>query len=341
MTPKELHQTLAGGGPDPLYLIYGEEDFLVEECVQAVVHHALDEGSRQFNLDILYGSKSSVQEVIAHATAFPMMGERRVTIVRELDKLFQGRQDERERRVEMFASYLERPLESTVLLMLPEKPDFRTHLFRLLKQKATVVECRPLWDREIPGWVAERIRVHGGTASPEAVQLLQEYVGNSLRALENEIEKLSTYLGERNRITADDVAAVVGVTRGYTVFDLQDAIGEKDLGRALAILETMLNAGQNEQMIIVMLTRFNTQLWKLADAGRGGAPAQLAKDVGVPEWVLSKYRQFVRNYTLDQLESNFSHLLEADTVLKSTSRDSRGVLDLLVYAMIRNAPVNA
>ena len=84
MTPKELHQTLAGGGPDPLYLIYGEEDFLVEECVQAVVHHALDEGSRQFNLDILYGSKSSVQEVIAHATAFPMMGERRVTIVREL-----------------------------------------------------------------------------------------------------------------------------------------------------------------------------------------------------------------------------------------------------------------
>ncbi len=336
MTLDQLEQSLAREEIAPVYLVYGEESFLLEESVRAIVNGALEEGTRAFNLDTLYGGSTSVQEVIAHASAFPMMGSRRVTVVRQFERLFPMRQEERERRVQLLLPYLEHPLDSTALVLVTEKADFRANPFRFLKQHAALVECRPLWDNQVPGWIADRIRKRGGTASPEAVQLLHEYAGSSLGVLDNELEKLFTYLGGRREITSEDVAAVAGASRGYTIFQLQDAIGRKDVGRALRILEAMLLEGQSEQMMITMLTRFNNQLWKLTELrSRGASDAEIIAELGIPGRFVGEYRIYGANFTLAQVEANFRALLEADTALKTSSPDPRAVMDLLLYSLIK------
>ena len=120
-------------------------------------------------------------------------------------------------------------------MLLAGKPDFRTKPFIDLKKSDIVFAFNPLYDNQVPAWISERCRILGKDVDLEACRLLHAYVGNSLRAIQNELDKLFTYLGERTRVTPEDVADVVGVTRGFTVFDLQNAIGKKNLEEALRI----------------------------------------------------------------------------------------------------------
>lgn len=334
MTAQEFLAAVDSKGVSPVTLLYGGEDFLIDECVKAAIGATLDEGTKGFNLDVAYGSKADIKEVVAHASAFPMMGEKRVVVVREFEKLAAT-----EPAKEIFKSYLERPLSSTCLLLVSLEPDFRKKPFTDLKKMADLVECKPLYDNQVPDWIQRRVRQQGKKADPESARLLQAYVGNSLRALQNEIDKLFIFVGDKSSIGIEDVTSVVGASKGFTIFELQNAIGHKDMREALRILHAMLGNGQSPQMIIVMLTRFFQQLWKLSELkGKRTADASMAREVGVHPFFLKQLVQFQSNFPVPQIENSFRVLLEADVTMKTTMRDVSGVMDLLLYALIRGVP---
>ncbi|MEX1140380.1 MAG: DNA polymerase III subunit delta [Bacteroidota bacterium] len=333
MNAQEFQGSVKGNSLAPVILLYGDEDFLVDECIHAILAHTLDEGTKGFNLDVVYGTKVDVKEVVALASAFPMMSERRVVIVKEFEKLATT-----DPAKEQFSAYLQNPLASTCLVLVSLQPDLRKKPFTDLKKRSELVECKSLYDNQVPDWIARRIQALGKSADPQACRVLQAYVGNSLRSLQNEIDKLFIFVGEKKEISGEDVIAVVGASKGYTVFELQNAIGRKDLKEALTILQAMLQAGQSPQMIIVMLTRFFNQLWKLGELKVKRTPdAEMAREVGVHPFFLKQLVQFQAGFTTEQIEGGYRALLEADTVLKSTSRDQRVVMDMMVYALVRGA----
>lgn len=333
MTYAEFQRSLRANRFAPIYLFHGEEDFLIDEGVQMIIEKVLDDGTRGFNLDVVYGSKVDARDVVAHASSFPMTSPKRVVVVKEFEKLVNT-----ETAKEIVSAYISRPLESTVLVLVSLEPDFRRKPFTDLKKRAELVECKPLYDNQVPAWIADRVRQQGREANAEACRLIQAYVGNSLRSLQNEIDKLFVFIGDRKKITVEDITAVVGATKGYTVFELQNAIGRKDPKEAIKILERMLETGQSPQMIIVMLTRFFTQLWKLSDVRARKMPEQeIAREIGVPPYFVKQFLEFRTNFDTNQIEQNFKSLLEADTVLKSTSRDPHLVLDLLVLSLMHHS----
>jgi len=337
MTFLEFQQSAKSNRFAPISLFYGEEDFLIDEGVQLIIGKTLDDGNKGFNLDVVYGSKVEAKDVVAHASSFPMMSGKRVVVVKEFEKLATT-----DTAKEIIGAYINNPLESTVLVLVSLDPDFRRKPFTDLKKKAVLVECKPLYDNQVPGWIAERVRQQGREANAEACRLIQAYVGNSLRSLQNELDKLYVFLGDRKKISAEDVAAVVGATKGYTVFELQNAIGRRDAKDAIKILERMLESGQSPQMIIVMLTRFFTQLWKLTDVrARRVSEQEIAREIGVHLYFVKQYLEFRTNFDVSQIEQNFKSLLEADTTLKSTSRDPRLVLDLLIVSLLQESTAAA
>ena len=133
-----------------------------------------------------------------------------------------------------FVEYIQKPIETTCLILVAEKPDFRTKPFNELKKKEIVFEFAPFYDDRIPGWIESRCGSFGISIDAEACRLLHASAGNSLRVLNNELEKLLTYISDRERITADDILHVVGVTKGNSIFDLQNALGQADLQKALS-----------------------------------------------------------------------------------------------------------
>ena len=311
----------------PIYLLFGEEQLLVDEIVDDLVTNAIDESTKSFNLDVVYGSDVTGQGILAMATSFPMMAEKRVVVVRDFDKV-NGK--------DILISYIERPCPSTSLVLVSAKPDYRIKIYKMLREVAVVGEFRQLFENTIPAWIAKRAQKLGKTITSEAAHLVMTYVGRSLRDIQNELEKLCIYVGEKRVIEVNDVEEVVGFSRQYNIFELQRAIGQRQLPRALRIVENMLRSGESPIGIIVMLTRYFHKLWLLVELfAKKESEYQLAARIAVSPGYIKEYIDASRRYSSAHLESCFFRLTEADEMLKSSVMDYHTTIIVLLHHLIR------
>jgi DNA polymerase-3 subunit delta len=328
LTYDALRESLASRRFATLYLFHGEEDFLLEKAVEAVLDASLAVAEREFNLDVLRAGDTDVRDIVARASAFPMMAERRVVLVREAEKITGKDAD-------IFCAYAEHPSPTTVMVVVTAKADFRRKPFTVLKRTGVVLECKRLWENQMPGWIAGRARARGRELEPDAVKLLCAYVGASLRETENEIEKLVIYAGDRTTLSADDIAAVVGISKEFSVFELQRAVGARNLPRSAVIMQRMLEVGESVPFIVVMLTNYFVALWKLRELRRPGiVEADQAAGAKIPAFALREYAEALRRYSAAEVERAFILLASADEQIKTTSADhGRIMLTLLVQLM--------
>lgn len=325
LTYEDLRSSLKKKEFASVYLFYGEEDFLVDEAADLVLNAALAKEDRGFNLDVIYGNESDARDIISHASSFPMMAERRVVIVRELDKLSNK---------ELLASYIEHPSESTCLVLLSLKPDFRKKPFVTAKRNGKVIEFKPLYENQVSTWISARAKKDGYEIDQEACKLLASYVGTSLREIQGEMEKLFVYTGGKKAIGVDDVMAVVGVSREFNIFELQKAIGSKNLDRSIFIMQRMVEAGESPTTIIVMLTRFFTLLWRLHDMRRRGVPSnEQSAQLGVNPYFMKDYVEAVSHFSAKEVGQVFEYLADADLHMKSTSPDPSLLMHLVLLKM--------
>lgn len=316
----------------PLYLFAGEEQFLIDEVIDVLLDCALDQPSKSFNLDVLYGGEVDPKDVVALATSFPMMSERRVVIVRDAEKLVSN-----EERRDILTRYLSNPLTSTILVLIAPKADMRLAIFKTFQQHGVVVECKSLYENQIPEWVEKRVEQLGRSITPEASQLLQAHVGNSLREIQNEIDKLFIYVGHKKVIDPKDVSSVVGMSKLYNVFELQKTVGQGETARAMEILENMLDAGESPLGIIVMLTRFFQKLWILPALRRQGkSDYELASALQVSPYFVREYIAAAQRFPSARVEQSFAALLDADVTLKTTQESPKLVMTTMMYKLLRS-----
>lgn len=180
-------------------------------------------------------------------------------------------------------------------------------------------------------WLTRRARAQGRRISPEAARMLVESLGDDLRMLASEIDKLGTYVGEGGEISADDVRALTPIARQSKVFDLTDALARRDTSTALALLHELLANGESP-LGIVALTAFQTRsLMQVKLLSDRGMPAhQIASAAGIAPFVVEKSLRLARRFTFAQLEAAHRTLLEIDTSLKRSRMTPELALDLLV-----------
>ncbi len=332
-TIEDLEADLTSGSVKPSYFLHGAEDYLIDQASRLILAHALPEGTREFNLDVVYGTKTDASGVVALATSFPMMSTRRVVVVKEFEKL--ARTDAEKN---LLVDYLTRPADTTVLVLIARQPDFRRQPFKAAREHSVEIECKPLYENQAPDWIMRRLRDAGRSIHPEVAHLLTQYVGTSMGILDSEIQKLLTYVGERKEISTDDVLATVGVSRDYTIFDLQNAVGGRKLDEALQISRKMLASSQSPQFLFSMLTLFFLKLWRLSDRDLLRlSDQQLGAVLKVHPYFVSQMREFRALFSTDEIERGLHVLLEADKALKTSSQDAVELLDMTLYALIRSS----
>lgn len=325
----KLLAELERGWIAPLYLFVGEEDFLKEEAIRRIRAALIDPATQAFNLDVFYGGDAEMATVVNVASSPPMLAERRLVILREVDRLSPP-----DRR--LLLSYAENPSPTTCLILIGPKVDLERGFFAQLNQQAVTVVFWRLFDNQIPGWIQGRVRERGKGISAEGVTLLQERVGNDLWALDNEIEKLLLYIGPKERIDLDDVKAVAGESKVDTVFGLADAIGDRNLARSLRILGKMLETGESPVAMVSMLTRYFTTLLKIRELDRvQRSSQQMAKMANVRQFLINGYIRRSRNFSIFELKRSFDLLLKADTHLKTSYQRPKMVMELLVYRLCK------
>ncbi len=327
-TPEMLEADLRAGRLAPVYLLSGPESLLLDEAIRHVIDAAVPEEDRAFNLEFLSGADGDIREILARASAFPMSAARRAVVVREADRFG-------EKALELLVHYVDHPSPTTVLVLTGTKPDFRRKAFAALRKRGAAYSFEELRDYQVPGWIEQRVAKRNGTIDGDAARLLATYVGSSLRDIDNELDKLFLYIGDRTTITRDDVAAVVGISREYNVFELQNAIGRRDARRAVEILERMLEANEPVPLILSSLVNYFAKLWVISDQSRRGTkPAEIAALARIPFFYLKEYLQTLDRYTPEEIEGSFHQIAVADQQTKTTGAEVRSILHRLCISIL-------
>ena len=214
----------------PFYWLEGEEEFYIDVIVNYAEHKILSEADASFNLTVFYGKDANWTEVVNACSRYPMFAQRQVVILKEAQQM---------KDIDKLENYITNPLASTVFVVSYKGKtiDGRSKLAKTLKQNGEVLTAKKLYDNQLPTWTNDFIQLKGYTITPRALTLLVDHIGNDLSRIANEFEKVSMNLSDRKNITEDDIEIFVGISKEYNVFELQEALSNKNLAKAITIIQ--------------------------------------------------------------------------------------------------------
>lgn len=235
----------------PVYFLAGEEPYYIDLIVDYIEKNALSEADRAFNQMVIYGDDTSVPAIIDSARRFPMMASHQVLIVKEAQNL---------KKIDDLAVYAEKPLMSTILVLCYKYkvPDKRTKLYKLLDTKGLYFESAKVRDYQIPGWIDRYLMSKGLKADPAAGALLTEFLGTDLHKIANELDKLIITLpAGKPVITTALIEKNIGISKDYNNFELQKAIGERNVLKANMIVQYFANNPKDNPIFLTIASLFS------------------------------------------------------------------------------------
>ncbi len=329
LLPEDVLGQLQNRQLRPFYLFYGPGEFLLEKVLNTIRENFIPEEARDFNLQIFYGDEAKFNsgEVIAAAQSFPFVTQNRLIIVRRTDDIPTSDK-------ERFIPYLNEPMESTCLIFISSKPDFSKTFYKKIKGLGCAVNFKKPYDNQVVPWIRRMGKELGLQIDTQASTYLQQFVGNRLRDLYSELEKLYLHFGEA-KIGLEEVRKLAVHSRNYTIFELMDQVSLKRRAESISVLNRYLAAEGKETAlgIIGMLIRQIKLLWQAKSVfERGGRTADLVRELRVQIFVAKRLEQQSKHWSRDDLERAFDLLYKADQLLKSGS-GGRLVLENLVLSI--------
>ena len=323
---EELREELKRGTIRKGYLLIGEA-FQREEALDVLLDALVDPRMRTFNLDVFTAGEADIGAIINAGLSPPMMAERRTVVLKDCEHLSSA-------QWKQCAPLLTTPPTSTCLILSAEKVDGRNKMVANAQKWMKVLDFKPLYDNEIPRWIEGRAVRTGKAITSAAAAVLHAQVGNHLRGLANEVEKLSIFVGDRERIEVEDVEAAVGSSAVSSIFKLTDAIGHRQRKTAITLVGRLLDDGQSSTGVVAMIGRHLVILSKLLAAERMGVPQrQLQEIAGVHPYFLRQYIAQAKHFNEQQLFDGLDAILATEDRLKSGSGRDRLLLEQLVYRL--------
>jgi DNA polymerase-3 subunit delta len=284
-----LYQEIKHGRLWPVYLFHGDEEFLISKALEAVQRSVLKGIPVDFNFDQYYGRESETQRIVESANTLPMMAPRRLVILKDAHEI-------KEAGLERLVKYCEKPSPTTVFVMVGNAMGQKKKLIAAVKKNGLVLELRQLYEKQLRPWIKGEVAELGKSIGEDGVDFLIDMVGDSLRELHSEILKVSLYAGKRERITMEDLHAVVSDVSLDTIFEFTHAVGARDAGKALMQLTKMLENDPDASpiQIVAMLHRHFQQLYRTRMLLNEGLPNQeIARQAGVRENMVWKWEKEV------------------------------------------------
>lgn len=316
----------------PIYFLYGEEPYFVDMILEKLDKTVLSDAEKSFNHITFYGKEVEFKMVVDHARQFPMMSPFKTVFLREAQEM---------RDIGSLESYFLNPSEQTILVITykNKKPDKRTKWFKSLKNKALVFEAKKLYDNQIGPWIKKHVATKGIKIDDRASSLIAEYLGTNISKISNEMDKLCLNKKEGETITIEDIQKGIGISKDFNVFELQNALGKKDIVKANRIIN-YFEANPKANPIYMVFGALFSYFTKVYIVHKNLSLPD--KELGVKakifsSYFLKDYKLAARNYNNAQLENVFMLLKKYDLWLKGIhgkSMDQGAILKELVYQIL-------
>ncbi len=317
--------------PAPVQAIVGEDSYLAEAALERVLAAAVP-GERHESVSVLYGDEARWEDVLAAARTGSLFAASRAVVVRRAELLKYAsapKDDDAEdsgrgkgkARVEEdpVEAYLASPAPDATLVIVAARPDKRRKPWKGLLARAEVHDAAPKRGRALRAHVEDEIRRRGLRLPREVLELLLVEVGQDLRRLMGEVDKLEAWVDGRAEITVEDVAALLGRGLGQPLYLLSDAFAARDTPRALELLERLLGEGEQGPLVVAALHRSLRQLRGAAALRAAGLPAaQIGARLLPPnmQFKLESLLTAARRWSESDIARAIERLLETDRAIK-------------------------
>src|SRR5437667_3790547 len=352
------------------YLLHGDDEFSSREQLKKL----RKQGKFKYHQDTFNGGEVNLATITAASNTMPFLADQRLVVVEGLPKKRSGESatsapgdesgtgdsstgtggkggkakkgkrsgkgntESRASFEKGFAEYVPHMPDTTVLIVLvDELLDANNPLLKAAGEHGKVIQSTLPRGGALESWISKRAKSLGVTIDGDAATLLANFIGNQLRLLANELDKLATYVGDGGTITVDDVRTLSAQVQEARVFDLTDALAQRNRKLALDILHDLLADGEPALRLISTITTQVRSLVLVKELSQKGMRAgQIASTMRMAPFVADKALRQVGKFTPAQLEGAYRQLLATDAALKRSRMAPEMALDLLVVGFVND-----
>ena len=348
------------------YLLHGDDEFSSREQLKKL----RQQGNFEYNQDTFNGGEVNLATITAASNTMPFLADQRLVVVEGLPKKRRGESatsapgdesgtgdsstgtggkggkakkgkrsgkgntESRASFEKGLAEYIPHMPDTSVLIVLvDELLDANNPLLKAAGEHGKVIQSTLPRGGALESWISKRAKSLGVTIDGDAATLLANFIGNQLRLLANELDKLATYVGDGGTITVDDVRTLSAQVQEARIFDLTDALAQRNQKQALTILHDLLADGEPPIKLISTISSQVRSLLLVKELSQQGMRSpQIASTLGIAPFVADKAARQVGKFTAAQLEVAYRQLLATDASLKRSRMTPEMALDLLVVS---------
>ena len=312
---------------DKIYFLHGEESYYIDKIADFISHNILSKEEKDFNFVTLYGKDTDCDQIISEAKQYPFGADYRVVLVKEAQHLY---------KIELLENYLKFPTPSTILIVCfkNKKIDKRKSIFKTLKTSAKIFESNKLYDDKIPSWINSYCAEKNIKIDNKSSAILSQHLGNDLSKISNELDKL--IINCNGGINTKLIEQNIGISKDYNVFELQNALGKKNIIQSNRIIKYFNLNSKTHPLILTINSLFSFfQKVLIYKQIRSKSRSEIAASLKVNPYFLDQYELASNNYSVDQLQFIFTYIKEYELRMKGVNNKNTSHQSLLIELIFK------
>lgn len=304
---------------DNLYLIYGIEDYIIDEAIKKIItdNNIIDDNIIKYNLD-----EVNVSLALEEASTVSMFDSKKLVICEGCTFLTGENKKEINHDIDSLTKYINNPFTDVFLVFVvrKEKLDDRKKIVKELKKNSTVIEAQKKENYNLNNYIIDYVNKNGYNMSKNACIKLIERAGNNLSNLISECDKIFLYKDDEKNITEEDIENLVFKNIEDNIFELTNAVMNKDKKKIINIYKDLILMGEEEIKLIVMLAnQFRMILQVKLMVKNGYKERDMATIIKEHPYRVKLAMQ--SNFKINELENYLIKLEELDYSIKSGKLD--------------------
>lgn len=324
---KLLKEEIKSGNFRSCYILCGTERFLIRHYLNELKNRVVT-GFAEMNMSEYEGKDFNVERAVMDCDTLPFISERRLVVFKDTGLFAAGRKDDSEK----LKNYVGSIAETTVLVFAEQNIDKRNALYKKAAENALVAELSAPSDAELSAWIINVLKKKGKSISSFAAQTMIRNVGSDMETLLLEAGKLADYKADSQEITVSDIEACCSKSLETRIFELVDAMGNRNTGLALGIYSNMIMMKESPIMILSMISRqFRIMLQCRYLTEKGQSASQIAESLSLRAFMVNAMQKQSKNFkTLDEVKEAYFDCLETDLSIKTGKLNDRLAVELLL-----------
>lgn len=323
---KRIAEDIKEGNFRQAYLLYGEERFLRRQYREKL-RAALCADGDSMNVHFYEGKDVPVGEIIDLAETLPFLAQRRVIFINDSGLFKAGG--------EKMAEYLAAPNETTFFVFTESEVDKRSKLYKTIQSKGYAAEFGTQDENTLKRWIAGLLARDGKKISESTVQLLLTKTGTDMDNIRTELEKLTCYCMDREIITAEDVESICTTRVSNHIFDMINAISEKQQKKALELYYDLLALKEPPMRILFLIARqCNILLQAKELKAKGYDNRTIGSKIGLPPFIVQKNLNQAAKFKTATLRNAVTQCVEAEEAVKQGRMNDRMSVEILILNVL-------